>query len=131
MYKLMIVDDEQSIRRGIANGIPWNEWGFEVTAQASNGVEALEMIKQSKPDVVLSDIRMPEMDGVELMKRLNSEYPEIKIIILSGYSDFEYLNTAIKNNITEYLLKPTDIDEFEETFKRLKKKIDDDQSHIY
>lgn len=79
MYKLMIVDDEQSIRRGIANGIPWNEWGFEVTAQASNGVEALEMIKQSKPDVVLSDIRMPEMDGVELMKRLNSEYPEIKI----------------------------------------------------
>ncbi|MCI8404673.1 MAG: response regulator [Clostridia bacterium] len=130
MYKLMIVDDEQSIRRGIANGIPWNEWGFEVTAQASNGVEALEMIKQSKPDVVLSDIRMPEMDGVELMKRLNSEYPEIKIIILSGYSDFEYLNTAIKNNITEYLLKPTDIDEFEETFKRLKTKMDDEQAHM-
>lgn len=130
MYKLMIVDDEQSIRRGMANGIPWGEWGFEVIAQACDGEEALELIKENKPDVVLSDIRMPKMDGVELMKRLNKEYPEIKIIILSGYSDFEYMNTSIKNNVVEYLLKPTDVDEFEETFKRIKSNIDKERIHI-
>lgn len=130
MYKLMIVDDEQSIREGIANGIPWNDWGFEVIAQAEDGAEALELISENKPDVILSDIRMPKVDGVELMQTVNKKYPDIKMIILSGYNDFEYLNTAIKNNVVEYLLKPTDIDEFEETFKRIKQKIDDERAHV-
>lgn len=129
MYKLMIVDDEQSIRGGMANSIPWNDWGFEVTAQAADGIEALEKIKENKPDVVLSDIRMPRMDGVELMQALNKDYPEIKIIILSGYSDFEYLNNAIKNNIAEYLLKPTDIDEFEDVFKRIRMRMDNEAAY--
>lgn len=130
MYKLMIVDDEQSIREGIANGIPWNDWGFEVIAQAEDGAEALELISENRPDVILSDIRMPKVDGVELMQMVNKKYPDIKMIILSGYNDFEYLNTAIKNNVVEYLLKPTDIDEFEETFKRIKQKIDDERAHV-
>ena len=129
MYKLIIVDDEQSIRNGMANGIPWNDWGFEVIGQASDGLEALELVENERPDVVLSDIRMPRMDGVELMQRLHKDYPDVKVIILSGYSDFEYLNTAIKNSVTEYLLKPTDIDEFEETFKNLKKRIDSEREH--
>ena len=67
---------------------------------------------------MLSDIRMPKMDGLELMKRLNKEYPHIRIVILSGYNDFEYLQTAIQNGVSEYLLKPTDIDEFEEVFRK-------------
>lgn len=129
MYKLIIVDDEQSIRNGMANGIPWNDWGFEVIGQASDGLEALELVENERPDVVLSNIRMPRMDGVELMQRLHKDYPDVKVIILSGYSDFEYLNTAIKNSVTEYLLKPTDIDEFEETFKNLKKRIDSEREH--
>lgn len=124
MYKLLIVDDEKSIRSGIANGIPWEDWGFTVTATASDGLEALELIAADKPDVVLSDIRMPNMDGVELMQYLNKNYPEIKIIILSGYSDFDYLNYSIKNNVTEYLLKPTDLDEFETLFKKMKNTLD-------
>ena len=127
MYKLLIVDDEKSIRSGIANGIPWEDWGFTVTATASDGLEALELIAADKPDVVLSDIRMPNMDGVELMQYLNSNYPEIKIIILSGYSDFDYLNYSIKNNVTEYLLKPTDIDEFETLFKKMKNTLDNER----
>lgn len=131
MYKLMIVDDEQSIRNGMANGIPWNDWGFEVIALASDGIEALDLIKQNKPDVVISDIKMPKMGGVELMQKLKKEYPEIKMIILSGYNDFEYLNMAIKNSVVEYLLKPTDIDEFEECFKRIKKEIDDERCRIH
>lgn len=108
-------------------GIPWGEWGFEVTAACADGLEAMEAIAHEKPDVVLSDIRMPRMDGVELMDYLNKNYPEIKIIILSGYSDFEYLNMSIKSNVSEYLLKPTDVDAFEETFKRLKEQLDSEQ----
>lgn len=127
MYKLIIVDDEQKIRKGMENGIPWQDWGFEVTATCADGLEAMEAIAKDKPDVVVSDIRMPRMDGVELMEYLNKNYPEIKIIILSGYSDFEYLNMSIKSNVFEYLLKPTDVDAFEESFARLKDKLDSEQ----
>ena len=84
----------------------------------------LDQLDACRPDVVLSDIRMPGMDGMELMQRLNRDHPEIKIVILSGYSDFEYLNMSIKNHVAEYLLKPTDFDDFEETFRRLKTTLD-------
>lgn len=127
MYQLLIVDDEEDIRRGIARGISWNSLGFEVVGQAENGEEAVHLIEEKKPDVVLSDIRMPKMDGIELMQYLHKNNPEIKIIILSGYNDVEYLNMAIKNRVTEYLLKPTDIDEFEGLFHRLKIKLDEER----
>ena len=126
MYQLLIVDDEEDIRRGMARGIPWNEWGFEVAGQAENGEEAVRIIGEKHPDVVLSDIRMPKMDGIELMQYLHENNPEIKIIILSGYNDVEYLNMAIRNQVTEYLLKPTDIDEFETLFHQLKEKLDEE-----
>ena len=124
MYKLLIVEDEISIANGIANSLPWNEWGFEISGVCANGVEALERIAEEIPDLVLSDIRMPKMDGLELMQYLNREYPDIRIIILSGYNDFEYLQTSIKNGVCEYLLKPTDIDEFENVFRRMKERLD-------
>lgn len=124
MYQLLIVDDEEDIRRGMARGIPWEEWGFAVAGQAENGEEAVRLIEEKKPDVVLSDIRMPKMDGIELMQYLYKNNPEIKIIILSGYNDVDYLNMAIRNRVTEYLLKPTDIDEFEALFHRLKENLD-------
>lgn len=124
MYRLLIVDDEEDIRRGIARGIPWAQLGFEVAGQAGDGQEAVGLLEKTRPDVVLSDIRMPKMDGIELMQYLYTNNPEIKIIILSGYNDVEYLNMAIKNQVIEYLLKPTDIDEFCELFKSLKTKLD-------
>lgn len=126
MYKLMIVDDEENIRRGMARGIPWNDMGFEVVAQAEDGEDAVRQMETVRPDVVLSDIRMPKMDGVELMQYIYQHYPEIKIIILSGYNDVEYLNMAIRNRVTEYLLKPTDIDEFCALFQRLKQTLDEE-----
>ena len=126
MYRLLIVDDEEDIRRGIARGIPWSQLGFEVAGQAGNGEEAVGLLESARPDVVLSDIRMPKMDGIELMQYLSANYPEIKIIILSGYNDVEYLNMAIKNRVTEYLLKPTDIDEFCQLFQNLKTRLDEE-----
>lgn len=127
MYRLLIVDDEEDIRRGMARGIPWDEWGFQVVGQAENGEEAVGMIEKFSPDVVLSDIKMPKMDGIELMQYLHQNYPETRIIILSGYHDVNYLSVAIKNQVTEYLLKPTDIDEFEALFHRLKAKLDEEK----
>ena len=127
MYKLMIVEDEKAIANGIANSLPWEEWGFEISGVLGNGAEALEAIAREIPDVVLSDIRMPIMDGLELMQHLNRDHPDIRILILSGYNDFEYLQTAIKNGVCEYLLNPTDIDEFQLVFKRMKEKLDEDR----
>lgn len=124
MYRLLIADDEESIRNGIAQSLPWAELGYEVCGLCANGREVVQCMDSCRPDVVLSDIRMPGMDGVELMQYLNREYPQTKIVILSGYSDFEYLNMSIKNQVTEYLLKPTDIDEFSATFRRLKAAMD-------
>lgn len=124
MYKLLIVEDERAIAQGIASGTPWESWGFCVAGVCSNGEEAIEFIRQDKPDLVMSDIRMPKIDGIALMQYLNENYPEIKIIILSGYNDFEYLKMSIRNNVAEYLLKPTDMDEFETVFAKMKAVLD-------
>ena len=124
MYRLIIADDEENIRNGMANSLPWREWGYEVAAVCASGQEVLDRMEDCRPDVVLSDIRMPGMDGVELMQRLSREYPQVKIVILSGYSDFKYLNMSIRSHVAEYLLKPTDIDDFEEAFRRLKAAMD-------
>ena len=124
MYRLIIADDEENIRNGMAHSLPWREWGYEVVALCASGQEVLDRMEGCRPDVVLSDIRMPGMDGVELMQRLSRDYPQVKIVILSGYSDFKCLNMSIRNHVAEYLLKPTDIDDFEETFRRLKSTMD-------
>lgn len=126
MYRVLIADDEMVIRQGLVSGNPWEEWGFEVIGAAKDGLEAIELIEQEHPDVVLSDIRMPKCDGIEVMEYINANHPEIKIIILSGYNDFEYLNKSIKNNVTDYLLKPTDEEEFYELFMKVKRELDEE-----
>lgn len=124
LYKLIIVDDEPIIRNGIAKSIPWEKIGFEVVGLCSNGEEALREVETKRPNVVISDIRMPKMNGTELMKILNERYPQVKIVILSGYSDFDYLNISIKSKVTEYLLKPTDPEEIQQVFTKLKTELD-------
>lgn len=124
MYKLMIVEDEEIIRKGIVKSINWGELGFEVIAEACNGSDCLEKIKIQRPDIVLTDVRMPVMDGLELARRVNESYKNIKIIILSGFSDFEIARSALKFQVYDYLLKPTDKKIFLETFKTLKEQLD-------
>jgi len=127
MYKLIIVEDEDKIRKGIVNSITWKEYGFEIIAEAINGVDALEKMKIEKPDVVVTDVRMPVMDGLELASKINDLYENVKIIILSGYSDFDFVRSALKFQVYDYLLKPTDIDVFIDTFKTLKLSLDEEQ----
>jgi YesN/AraC family two-component response regulator len=121
---LFVVDDEREIRRGIIESIDWNDWGFVIAGEAEDGGEAMEKIARLRPDAVLSDIRMPGVDGVALMKHIHQNYPGMKIIILSGYSDFEYLDMAIKNQAAAYLLKPTGLEAFQETFSGVREQLD-------
>lgn len=124
MYDLIVVDDEDIIREGMVNSVPWQDFGFRVAGEASNGLEAINLIVKQPVDVIITDIKMPEMDGIALIEYLNTHYPDIKIVILSGYDELEYLRKAIKNKVTEYLLKPTNYDEFVKVFESVKQILD-------
>lgn len=124
LYKLMIVDDEEEIRLGVIKKINWEEHGFTVVGDAENGQEALEMAEKLHPDVIMTDIKMPFMDGLELGKRVADLMPSTKIIIFSGSDDLEYAHQAIKINVIEYVLKPINSIELIEVLKRLKEKLD-------
>ena len=124
LYTIMVVDDEEEIRLGIIKKIPWEEYGFKVIGDAENGQEALEKAEKLRPDIVMTDIKMPFMDGLELGKKLTKKMPESKIIIFSGSDDFEYAQKAIKINVIDYVLKPINSNELIEILKRLKVKLD-------
>lgn len=114
---MMIVDDEKRTRESIADFIDWKSIGVEVNALAGNGEEALELIEANKPDILLSDIRMPHMDGIKLAEIVTKRFPEIKIIFLSAYTDKEYLKSAISLKVENYVEKPINPDELLETVK--------------
>lgn len=104
--KVFLVEDEMVIRRGIKNSIDWEKEGYIFCGEASDGELAYSMIIKEKPDILITDIRMPFMDGLELCKLVKKELPNIKILILSGYDEFDYAKEAIRLGVTEYLLKP-------------------------
>ena len=105
LYKILLVDDEEEVRKSIIKKINWEEEGFLVVGDAENGVEALEKIENLNPDLVFTDIRMPYMDGLELINEINIRYPLIKSIIFSGFDDFDYAKEAIKMGVIEYVLR--------------------------
>jgi len=106
MYKVFLVEDEIVIREGIKNNVHWEEEGFKIVGDASDGELAYPMIIREQPDILITDIKMPFMDGLELSKLLKKDMPQLKIIIISGYSDFGYAQQAIDIGVSEYLLKP-------------------------
>lgn len=108
MKKVLIIDDEPAVRRGIANIIEWGKYGYIICGMAEDGLSGLEKIKSLKPDLVLVDVKMPRMDGLELIQRLYKEKSEVRIIILSGYAQFEYAQKALAYGVDAYLLKPVD-----------------------
>lgn len=105
--KILIIDDEFILRQGIRHMLDWERQGFEIIGEAANGKEGLELIAQVRPHIVLCDIVMPQMDGVEFSKIAKRLYPEIQIIILSSYDNFEYVKGALQSGVADYVLKPT------------------------
>ena len=106
LYSIILVDDEEEVRKSIIKQIDWESAGFKVVGDAENGEDGLEKIELLEPNVVLTDIRMPYMDGLTLTEKIRQRYPSTKVVIFSGYDDFEYAQRAIKLNVTEYILKP-------------------------
>lgn len=106
MIKVFLVEDEVIIRQSIKNNVEWEKHGYEFVGEAADGEMALPLIKELKPDILITDIKMPFMDGVELGKILKTEMPEISIIFLTGYDDFSYAKEAISIGVAEYLMKP-------------------------
>jgi two-component system response regulator YesN len=119
MLKLMIADDEKWVRTTIKSIIPFGKLNLTLSCEAANGIEALELCRRHEPDILLTDIKMPGLTGLELIKEAQNALPDLKIIIISGYGDFEYAKTAMKYGITDYLLKPVDEKELEQVLERI------------
>jgi YesN/AraC family two-component response regulator len=123
MYKLIIIDDEKEIREGLKNFFPWATLDFEVIDSFSNGRNALDFIAENPVDIVLTDIRMPFMTGIQLAEILSIDYPNIKIIFLSGHRDFDYAQQAIRYGVIHYITKPTKYNELFEIFENLRNEL--------
>lgn len=125
-YKILLADDETEIRDGMIRKLDWNALGFEIAGAAENGIEALELLEQTEPDVILTDIKMPFMDGLEFIEKAVEILPSVKIIVFSGFDDFEYAQRAIKLNVEEYMLKPISAKQLAQTLLSLKEKMDNE-----
>lgn len=125
MLKVLVVDDETFVRRGIVVETDWASMGCAVVAEAGNGLEALEAVHRFHPDLIISDIRMPKMDGIQLLKALREEDNDVPLIFLTAYSEFEYAQQALRYFAFDYLLKPFEDGELEECVLRAKKEIEE------
>lgn len=125
MYSILLVDDEKSIREHLTKAIPFEERGFTVKSTALNGKEALEKLPATRPDLILLDVRMPVMDGLEFLKLLRrSDYSNTQVVMLSGYNEFEYAKEAMKYGVRAYLNKPVDDEELIPLLDTLRKELD-------
>lgn len=119
MYQAYLVDDDVHVRRGLKKYFNWAKYDIEVIGEAENGVAAFEELKDSPADIVITDVKMPRLDGIELARRLRELYPDIKIIFISGYDDLDFLKSSLKVGAVDYILKSIDLDEFEGTIRRV------------
>lgn len=124
MYKVLIVDDEAAIQRGLAKLIPWDELGLSLAGFADNGNEALLRVREAWPDIVLTDVKMPGMDGLELIRELSALRPELRAVVISGYDEFAYVKEAMRYRVDNYLLKPIDRDELIQTLAGIAEQLD-------
>ena len=119
MVKVFLVDDEIVIREGIRNSFPWEESGYTLVGEAPDGEIALPMIRDANPDILITDIRMPFMDGMQLCREVKRQMPWLGVVILSGYDDFDYARQAISLGVKEYLLKPITAQELKDVLDRI------------
>lgn len=130
-YTVLVVEDEQNQRRALVEKVDWNSAGFEVIGEAENGVEALDMIELLEPDLILTDIKMPMISGLELAARARELRPATQIVILSGYDSFEYAQKAINYNIIRYLLKPVTSAEMSKELFEIRRRMDERLGSIF
>lgn len=123
-YTVLVVDDEEEIREGIIRKIEWERYGFQIVGSAGNGSDALEIAENLQPDVVMTDVMMPFMDGLELGERIIRINPEVKLLVFSGADEFEYAQKALRIQAVEYILKPIDARELGETLTKIKETLD-------
>ncbi|MEW9700831.1 response regulator [Paenibacillus sp. SI8] len=127
MYRTLLVEDERKMREGLKRIIPWNEHGFDLCGDVENGREALAFIEQEKPDLVITDVRMPVLSGLELMMEVSGRI-DCQFIFISGFSEFEYVKVALRYGAIDYLLKPLDEDQLVEALTRAKLRLDREAS---
>lgn len=123
-YKIILADDEEEVLESIHRNLDWNKYGFEVAGTFFNGRDVLEFLETQEADIVITDIRMPFMDGIELSKHISERYPQMKIIIISGYGDFHYAKEAISCRVMDYILKPINARELGEVLQRVHETLD-------
>ena len=124
MYKVLIADDERIIRKGLSSLINWGSLGLQLAGTAEDGPEAYSMILEILPDIVITDIKMPGMDGLELVRQINEKLPNIVFVILSGYSEFDFARKAMRFGVEHYLLKPCDEKEITGVLNRIIDELD-------
>ena len=125
--KVFLVEDESIVREGLRDMIPWEQYGFVFSGEASDGEVALPMVRRIRPDILITDIKMPFMDGLSLSRLVNRELPDTRIIILSGYDDFEYAQQAIELHVDQYLLKPITKSSMIKALEQTRKRIEEEQ----
>ena len=128
MLRVFLVEDERIIRETLHATVPWARCGYQFVGEAADGEMALPMIRQTKPDVLITDIRMPFVDGLSLSRRGLQEFPQMKIIILSGYDDFEYAQQAISIGVERNLLKPITKSSLVTVLDEVRQKIDGERA---
>ncbi len=124
MYKAVIIDDEPIIVKGLEKTIKWEDLGCVVAGTAGNGAEGLELIRREKPDILITDICMPKMDGLAMIAALRSEFPDMEVTILTGYRDFDYAQQAIRLGVCRFLLKPSIMDELNEAIRTMVERLE-------
>jgi len=128
MYKVVIVDDEPMVCRWLKEKIDWQNWQCEVVGVGHNGIEGKVLVEQHRPDILLSDVKMPGMDGLVLSSHVLEHYPKTLVLMLSGYNEFNYVRSALRNNVFDYLLKPIDTDEFKLTMDKVSVQLEERQA---
>jgi two-component system response regulator YesN len=131
LYNLIIVDDETEIRNSLRHKMNWLDLGFQIAGEASNGKEALELLEQGDIHLMITDIRMPVMDGLALLNEQKIHFPKVRTIILSGYDDFSYVRIALQNGAKDYLLKPVVRKELSEMLLTLREELDLEQQDLF
>ena len=124
MYRVVLIDDERIIVEGLRRVVKWAEYHCEVVGTAYDAVSGAAMIRSARPDIVFTDIRMPDQDGLTMLAGLKSEFPDMQIAVLTGYRDFSYAQEAIRLGVTRFLLKPSKMDEIHEALGVMKANLD-------